>query len=68
MVGSHAGAALPGNEIIERIEANFTTKKAEIGISHSETPGGRAVQEKSKRMNSEGIQSINATSCGHISG
>jgi hypothetical protein len=31
MVGSHTGAALPGNEIIERSDAKFTTKKAEIG-------------------------------------
>ena len=52
----------------KEVMPSLRRRRPRSAIFHSETPGGRAVQEKSKRMNSEGIQSINATSCGHISG
>jgi hypothetical protein len=35
---------------------------------HKKMPIWRGVQVKSKRTNSEGIQSVNPTSCGRISG
>jgi hypothetical protein len=37
-----------------------------VAVFHMRVRHGRGVQEKSKRMNSEGIQSVNPTACGRM--